>query len=140
MMKRFLGWNTLSRLAGVLCLAPPVIAFTILNGDGFGDVTWIGVLTTCVASVVIAPALSAPQLAMLFLIRRSRSSTLKISFLGASFAMACVYRWFLQTADLSSTSTAGLAAMFFPLYLGCGSLAAGAVILWLQRLVAGQID
>jgi hypothetical protein len=77
---------------------------------------------------------------MLFLIRRSHSFALRMCFLGASLAMGCAYWWFLRTADLSSTSTAGLAAMFFPLYFGCGSLAVGTAILWLQRLLAGKID
>ena len=140
MVRRFLGWDISSLAAGVLCLAPPVIAFAIFNEHGFTGVPWIEVILTCVASLVVAPALSAPQLAMLFLIRKSPSLALKICFLGASVAMVGAYWWFLRTADLSSTSTAGLGAMFFPLNLGCGSLAVGAAILWLQRLVAGKVN
>jgi hypothetical protein len=140
MIKRFLSWDIISRAAGVLCLAPPVLAFVNLNEEGFIGADWIEVITTYVANVIIAPALSAPQLAMLFLITRSRSFALRMCFLAGSLAMACAYWWFLETADLTSTSTAGLGAMFFPLYLGCGSLAVGTAILWLQRLLEGKID
>jgi hypothetical protein len=77
---------------------------------------------------------------MLFLIRKSRSEMMRIIFLGASVVMLCAFGRFLMTADLISTSTASLAVIFYPLYLGIGSLAVGGVIFWLHRLLTSATD
>jgi hypothetical protein len=86
------------------------------------------------------PILSAPQLAMLFVIRKSNLLGLRAFFLAASIIMVGFYWFFLQSVDLTGSSTAGIGLFFFPLYLGFGSLVAGAAILWLQRLTAGELD
>jgi hypothetical protein len=86
------------------------------------------------------PFLAAPQLSMLFLIRKSSSEMMRVIFLVASIAMLCAFGWFMMTADLVSTSTASLAVIFWPLYLGMGSLAAGGLIFWLHRLLTGGVD
>lgn len=92
------------------------------------------------ALAFLFPFLAAPQLSMLFLIRKSRSELMRINFLGASIAMLCAFGRFLMTADLISTSTASLAVIFYPLYLGAGSLALGGLIFWLHRLLTRAVE
>ena len=140
MLKAFLRWDPLSLVAAVLCVAPPTFMLMTIDAGALGDIDWLSLILMFGSTVALFPVLSAPQLAMLFLVRKSQSAGLRALFLVASISMAGIYWSFVRTADLTSTSTAGLAAMFFPLYLGGGSLTAGAAILWTQRHLAGEID
>jgi hypothetical protein len=85
------------------------------------------------AMVALIPFTGGPQIVMLALIRLSRSRLLRSVFLLASIAMLALFGRFLATADLTSTSTAPLAAIFYPLYRAAGAAVIGGVLLFVER-------
>lgn len=133
MVRTFLRWDVFSKIALALCLVPPALPF--LTGTPVEEASqgeWVVML---LASLSAVPLMSAPQIAFIFLIRLAPSRGLKALFLAASIGSAAVFLWFLRSADLTSTSTAPMAALVFPLYLGAGVIAAGGILLWLHRKV-----
>lgn len=141
MLRRIRFWDAISKVAAGLCLASVLLPFILgAYSASETETPWWGWLLTPLALAFLFPFLAAPQLSMLFLIRKSRSEMMRIIFLVASLAMLGAFGRFLMTADLISTSTASLAVIFYPLYLGIGSLAVGGLIFWLHRWLTRVID
>ena len=138
MLKKFREWDAISKVAAILCLASPVA----LVVDGFASgppevIAWWEWLLSIAALGVMIPLIGAPQFAMLFLTRKARSAGVRVFFLICSIGMAIGFWYFLQVADLTGNSTAGLAAIFFPLYLAVAALILGLFVLWLERKSLG---
>jgi hypothetical protein len=136
MLSNFHKWDNGSKAAAILCLANPLIYVATAFGGEPLEIAWWEWLLSALAFVALIPLVGAPQLVMLFLIRRARSSGLRIFFLICSVIMAGIFWYFLHTVELTGNSTAPLAAIFFPLYLGGGALLLGLFFLWLERMNA----
>jgi hypothetical protein len=72
---------------------------------------------------------------MLTLIRAAQLSWLRLVYLAASAVMLGYFSYRLITGDLTSSSTAAVGLFFVSFYLALGSAAAGALLLWYERLL-----
>lgn len=79
--------------------------------------TLVPLLILPVAIIVLLPFVATPQFVIFWLLRRTRLAITKLLLLLVSAAMLVPYYRFVSTADLTSTSTAPLAATFYPIYL-----------------------
>ena len=97
-------------------------------GDGF----WLALGT-----VFMLGAMCSPQIGMLVLIRLTHSQGLQRLYLAASVVMVLLFGLFVATADLTGSSTAGLALVFIPIWLALASFLPGLVLLgihsWRRR-------
>jgi len=131
MMRRFLAWDALSKVAALLCFGGGAAAF-VRNPEALIGADWVAwvLLPQFVALV------GAPQIGMLVLIRLTGSVGMRRLFLAASLAMLGLYAWFAATVDLTGSSTAGVALVVYPIGLGVFALAIGCALLLVRGLVA----
>ncbi len=93
------------------------------------------------ALFILAPVIGASQIGLLWLSRRSPDAWMRWLFCSAAIVLLYPYRQFLLITDLTRNSTAGLAAMFYPLYLAAVALPIAACIWWIvgrYRRLAGK--
>jgi hypothetical protein len=85
--------------------------------------------------MLLAPIVGAAQFGFFWLVRHSSVKWMQWTFCAASALLLIPYQRFLASTDLTTNSTAPLAAMFFPLYLALLSLPAA----WLGWGVVGKL-
>ena len=122
------SWDIAAWVAAVLCALPSAII--LFAGHPIYEVvpvppavplweTLFSVLLMITSSVVLFPILAATPWVTFLLVRRTRLRVVQLPLLAISAATNLLYYRFVETADLTSTSTAPLAAMFYPGVLAC---------------------
>ena len=146
-LHRFREWiaklSAPQRIAALTCVAAVLVPF-ITQGPGSGDAEYetslgevlLGILLLPLGLAFMAPFVAAPQLGIFLLVSRSRFSSLSYLMVAISIVLLIFYFLFLRSADLSSSSTAGLAVPFYPLWQAMYALPALAAVHWIvHRLV-----
>lgn len=142
MLKLLRTWDAWSKFAAVFCPGNFIVATLTANSiaSDLASLAWWELLISLSLMPLGIIMMGTPQIAALLLIRWTKSIPLRISFLVASLALIGVFHGFVTTTDLTGSSTASLALTFYPLYWALGLLAVGLVLIWLQKLTAGEID
>lgn len=139
-----LSLDAASRAAALLCALPTVLLYTI----GPGEIDTDRLLTSAErvdslllavpAAVAMIPIVAAPQFGLFWLVRQRSVSWLKWTFCAASALLLFPYARYLATADLTSTSTAAVGAVFYPLMLAAMTLPVAWLVWWLARDLPGR--
>ena len=97
--------------------------------------TLVALLILPVGIIGLLPFVAAPQFASFWLVRRTVHLTSQLLLLFVSGAALVPYFNFVRTADLTSTSTASLAAAFYPIYLAMFTVPISLAIWGISKLV-----
>lgn len=137
------GWGVAAWLAAALCLAafvimmfgnPPVANTQTDRPPVALWETAVSLLLLPIGIVVLLPFVAAPQFVTFWLVRRTGRILAQILLLLVSAATLVPFYQFVSTADLTSTSTASLGAVFYPIFLAAFAVPLNLVIFWISRL------
>lgn len=84
------------------------------------------------ALFLFTPVVGASQFGLFWFSRRLPDAWMRWLFCLVAIILLQPYRNFLQHTDLTSNSTAALAAMFYPLYWAVGVIPLAAAIWWIR--------
>ncbi len=101
--------------------------------------TLVSLLILPISIIVLLPFVAAPQFVNFWLVRRTGHLTSKVLLLIVSAAALVPYYNLVTTADLTSTSTASLAAAFYPIYLAMFTVPISLAIWGISKMVDGHI-
>jgi hypothetical protein len=91
--------------------------------------------------LILTPWVGAAQFGIYCLVRKASALWLQWTLCAASALLLVPYQRFLATADLTSNSTAPLAALFFPVYLAMLSLPVAWLVWWgVRRMTRSESD
>ncbi len=144
MRRWLLSLDAASGAAALLCALPTILAYTV--GPGELDIDRISAsaeqilswLLVIVVAVVMIPLVAAPQFGFFWLVRQRAVPWLRWTFCAASALLLVPYAHYLATADLTSTSTAAVGAVFYPLMLAALTLPVAWLVWWLARDLPGR--
>jgi hypothetical protein len=139
------GLDAPSRLSATICVLP-LIVLMATPGPNQVDydveystaevvVQWLLFLPSL---LVMIPLVGAAQLGLFWFVRRTPQRWLQWMLCFLSAVLLIPYQQFLATTDLTTNSTAPLAAMFYPFYLASLSLPFVGVIWWVARKMAAR--
>ena len=110
--------------------------------DEFSLTLWEVVLSLLLILplVFMLPVIAATPWVTFLLVRRTKIRALQIALLAiAAVTLVLQYR-FVSTADLTSTSTAPLGAVFYQVHLAFYFVPLSLALFWLVRRKQGQAD
>lgn len=134
------SWGVEAWVAAALCLAPlAIMMFGTSSGAGAGDnspliwETLLSLLFVPIALATIFPLVAASQLIAFWLVRRAKRLATRLVLLLISSTALVPYYHFVMTADLTSTSTASLGLMFYPIQIAVFAVALSLAVYWIGK-------
>jgi hypothetical protein len=137
-------WDVVDWVAAAMCVVPFAIMMfgtPAVSGpipDPLPVAPWetaLSLILVPIAAALLMPFLSAPQFVNFWLVRHTRGALIRGLLLLISAVMLVPFYKFTSTADLTSTSTAPLEAIFYPIYLAAYSVPVSLVLFGIDKLI-----
>jgi hypothetical protein len=134
--------NSPERFGAALCLLPiALLTFSFVqNADvksaSYWDI-WFQWLVAIPGILLITILVALPQIGIFAMLLRFKITWLQWTLCIVSAALVALYARFISTNDLTTSSTAPLAAIFYPIYVAIWSLPAVGIISWLAHRMGG---
>ena len=127
------SWAYKAALA--LCAINPIAVLTVVGWDRDP----LGMITQAVAFAISLPVISCLQLFGAWVVRKEASPWTQVPILLISLAAAINYAWFVFTVDLTTSSTAGIGLILYPIMRqSLWALPIGAAAFWIGRSVEAR--
>ena len=133
------SWNGPTWVSAALCFVPLAVLLATSDSDSNRPDTTDAVtefLLLVLGLPILAAWVGAAQVGMFWFVRHSSHRWLQWAFAASSALLVVPYQRFLATTDLTTNSTAPLAALLYPLYIAVLALPLAALVWWAARRTA----